>query len=67
MKNNTELNEDKNKNEIRHLSLEDHGSRYQMMEKCLHDLEILLVIGGSTMEDDKQDPPKRCVGLGGPC
>jgi len=26
------------KNETRHLSLEDHGSRYQMMEKCLDDL-----------------------------
>ena len=33
MKNNTELNEHKNKNEIRHLSLEDHGFRYQMMEE----------------------------------
>ena len=38
MKNNTELNEHKNKHEIRHLSLEDHGSTYQMMEKCLHEL-----------------------------
>jgi len=38
-----------------------------MMEKCLHDLEFLLVIGGSTMEDDKQGPPKRCGGLGGAC
>ena len=38
-----------------------------MMEKCFHDLEILFVIGGSTMEDDEQGPPKRCGGLGGAC
>jgi len=38
-----------------------------MMEKCLHDLEILLVIGGSTMEDDEQGPSQRCGGLGGAC
>jgi len=37
------------------------------MEKCLHDLEFLLVIGGSTMKGDKQGPPKRCGGLGGAC
>jgi len=55
------------KNEIRHLSLEVHGSRYQMMDKCLHNLEILLVIGESTMEVDEKGPPKRCGGLGGAC